>query len=72
MFDNSFWGTGNIGGWNFSIGNAPYPPVVSYPAPVYGGGGIYGGIYGGTVPGSGIDGTLVLLLIVLGVFLIVK
>lgn len=68
MFDNSFYGTGNFGGWQVSVGTQPQYPT---PQPGVWGGGSTGGVYTGGVqwPGQPVpdSSNQLLLLVLIGV-----
>lgn len=70
MFDNSFYGTGNFGGWQISVGNTPQPQQGG----TWGTGGVFtGGVNWPGAPVAQRDNQLLILLAVgLIVFLAVK
>lgn len=77
VFDNSFYGTGNFGGWQISVGNSPQPGAnVIYPQTggTWGTGGVYtGGVNWPGAPAPARDNQLLILLAIgLIVFMAVK
>lgn len=66
MFDNSFWGSANIGGYQITIGqpNVYYPPMagapIYYPTPVQ------------TAGFGALDSTGVMLIVLIGVLIVLS